>query len=215
MNPVASFDPKPYFLRLKGKDYLPVAARLAWLREEHPEAHITTDLLQHDQGKYALFRATITVPNGGRATGWGSETVEDFGDYLEKSETKAIGRAVAALGYGTLHALELDEGDSVADSPVERRPSPVARPTTNGAAKPEQVAWYGQSMKRYGFTNYDDQLAIAEDIGRAPFDQLTAHVLKGIVDAARATLLVRGEDGCWAIAEPVLERPVEVASVAS
>ena len=85
-------------------------------------------IFEHEQGAYALFRAAITIPNGGSATGWGSETVEDFGDYLEKAETKSLGRALAALGYGTLHALELDEGDSVADSPIERRaaPAPIA-----------------------------------------------------------------------------------------
>lgn len=135
-----AFDPKPYFLRLKGKDYLPVAARLAWLREEHPEAHSTTELLQHDRGSYALFRATITIPNGGSATGWGSETVEDFGDYLEKAETKALGRAVAALGYGTLHALELDEGDSVADTPIAPRRAPATITATSSVMEPIRPA---------------------------------------------------------------------------
>jgi hypothetical protein len=62
-------------------------------------------------------------------------------------------------------------------------------------------------MKRYGFADEDDRLAIAEDIGRAPFDHLTANQLKGIVDAAKATLVVKGEDGRWAFAEPVVEQP--------
>lgn len=51
------------------------------------------------------------------STGYGSETLSDFRDYFEKAETKAIGRALAALGYGTLFALELDEGEAIADTP--------------------------------------------------------------------------------------------------
>jgi hypothetical protein len=53
------------------------------------------------------------------ATGYGSETKTDFGDYVEKAETKAVGRALAFLGYGTAQAMDLDEGGSVADSPVD------------------------------------------------------------------------------------------------
>lgn len=35
----------------------------------------------------AVFRATVRIPGGGEATGWGSETAGDFGDYLEKAES--------------------------------------------------------------------------------------------------------------------------------
>jgi hypothetical protein len=124
------FNPNEHLILLKGKQYLETKWRLVWLRGEHPDAHIITDLHMHEPG-YALFRATVSIPNGGSATGWGSETKEDFGDYLEKAETKAIGRALAALGYGTAHAAELDEGGSVADSPVE----PKAKPATSAAPR--------------------------------------------------------------------------------
>jgi hypothetical protein len=70
-------------------------------------------------------------------------------------------------------------------------------------------------MKRYGFTNSEEQVIIAEDIGRAPFDHLTANTLKAVVEAAKATLLVKGEDGRWAIAEPVVERPIVAAELAT
>lgn len=122
------FDATPYLLKLKvrGKerDYLPVAYRLLWLRTEHPEAAIETDLVRLDDG-YAVFKARVSIPNGGSATGWGSETVGDFPDYLEKGETKALGRALAALGYGT-QFTDLDEGTepsgekNVVDAPVQR-----------------------------------------------------------------------------------------------
>jgi hypothetical protein len=124
-----TFDPRPYLRRIRTRgqesEYLDVKWRLAWLRTEHPDAQITTEhIMIDDQG--AVFRAMVQVPGGGSATGYGSETRGDFVDYIEKAETKAIGRALAALGYGTQFALDFDleeepEGRPWADSPVERQ----------------------------------------------------------------------------------------------
>jgi hypothetical protein len=59
---------------------------------------------------------------------YGSESAKDFADYAEKASTKSLGRALLALGYGTAFAPEMDEGDRVVDTPVERRRSaPAAR----------------------------------------------------------------------------------------
>jgi hypothetical protein len=130
-----TFDPRPYLRRIRTRgqesEYLDVKWRLAWLRTEHPDARITTDhVMIDDQG--AVFRATVQVPGGGSATGYGSETRGDFVDYIEKAETKAIGRALAALGYGTQFALDFDleeepEGRPWADSPVERQAGSAQR----------------------------------------------------------------------------------------
>jgi hypothetical protein len=84
-----------------------------------------------------------------------------------------------------------------------------------GASATGHGSEYREAMKRYGFADEDDRLAIAEDIGRGPFDHLTANQLKGIVDAAKATLVVKGEDGHWAIAEPVLEHSTNAAELAT
>ncbi len=94
------FDASKYLTNLRGKEYLEVKWRLLWLRTQHPDATIETEMVEHDAG-LALFRARVSVPDGGSATGWGSETVDDFGDFIEKAETKALGRALAALGFGT------------------------------------------------------------------------------------------------------------------
>ncbi len=121
MNGDKTFDPSKYLRKIGGKDYLEVKWRLVWLRSEHPEARLTTDLITNEDG-YALFRATVEIPGGGSATGWGSETVTDFQDYLEKAETKALGRALAALGYGTQFCDDFtfasEGGEQVVDSPV-------------------------------------------------------------------------------------------------
>jgi hypothetical protein len=97
-------------------DYLDVKWRITWLREDHPDADITTDIIELTDQR-AVFKATIKLPNGGMATGYGSETPNDFKDYIEKAETKAIGRACNALGYGTPAAMEDDA--RIVDAPVE------------------------------------------------------------------------------------------------
>src|SRR6476659_9205772 len=103
------FDPTQYLSNFDGRDYLEVKWRLLWLRSQHPDARITTEIVQHnEEGGFALFRAEVEVPTGGKATGWGSETVRDFHDYIEAAETKAIGRALAALGYGTQFCTDFD-----------------------------------------------------------------------------------------------------------
>ncbi len=114
-----TFRASRYLTKLNGRDYLEVKWRLLWLRTEHPDAVIVTELEKHEGGM-ALFKARITLPDGGEATGWGSETVSDFGDYIEKAETKALGRACAALGYGTQFCSDFDFHDKPVDAPVKR-----------------------------------------------------------------------------------------------
>jgi hypothetical protein len=101
------FEAGKYLTNLHGRDYLEVKWRLLWLRTEHPDASIETELVKHEDG-LALFRARVSIPESGVATGWGSETADDFGDYIEKAETKALGRALAALGYGTQFCEDFD-----------------------------------------------------------------------------------------------------------
>lgn len=118
-----AFDPSAHIIKLKGKDYLEVKFRLVWFREDHPAESgwgINTSIVQFDE-KQGTVKATITDPEGRiAATGTKQEVPKDFGDYLEKAETGAIGRALALLGYGTQFAPEMEEGQRIVDSPVER-----------------------------------------------------------------------------------------------
>lgn len=121
MSTSATFDPSRYLTRVNGSDYLEVKWRLVWLREQHPEASIETDLVRHSED-LALFRAKVTLPSGAEATGWGSESPSDFRDFIEKAETKAIGRALAALGFGTQFCPDFEFGANagkVVDAPID------------------------------------------------------------------------------------------------
>lgn len=152
------FDPNAHMIQLKGKDYLQVAWRLVWFRDEDdgcPLFGIETEMLEHGED-WAVFRAVITDETGRViSTGHGSESKRDFGDYLEKAETKAVGRALAMLGYGTQFAAdELDEGERIVDSPVDRKPKIDNKtgdftPVCAECGKEITVAEHDFSVKRY------------------------------------------------------------------
>jgi hypothetical protein len=124
---MTDFDPGKHLTKIgKGNreaDYLEVKWRLVWFRHRHPEGSIETEHIIIDKD-IAVFKATarydIGEGFGGVATGYGSEQPKDFGDYIEKAETKAVGRALAMLGFGTQFAPEMDEGERIVDSPIVR-----------------------------------------------------------------------------------------------
>jgi len=121
MSALAAFEPGRHLTKVNGSDYLEVKWRLVWLRETHPEAAVETELISHE-GAFAVFRAKVSLPSGGSATGWGSEGMDDFRDYIEKAETKAIGRALAALGFGTQFCPDFEFGAAagrVVDAPID------------------------------------------------------------------------------------------------
>lgn len=122
---------------MRGKDYLQVAHRLVWFRQEHPDWAIETELLV-STAQEALAKATIKDASGRViATGHKTETAKDFpAGWSEKAETGAIGRALALCGYGTQFAPDFDEGERIVDSPV----APAPRPQQSFAAQPNPYA---------------------------------------------------------------------------
>lgn len=103
---------------IKGKQYLNVAYRLVWFREENPNWSIETEFISMAENS-AIAKAIIKNDKGViAATAHKHETKEGFPDFLEKAETGAIGRALALCGYGTQFTDDLDEGDRLAESPI-------------------------------------------------------------------------------------------------
>lgn len=135
----ADYDPNQHLMSLKGKDYLNVQNRLLWFIRDQRDFIvrglattsyvIRSELVEQDRDAgFAQFKTYVRDVLGNEATMYGSEAAKDFPDYAEKASTKSLGRALLALGYGTAFAPEMDEGERVVDSPVERRRStPAAR----------------------------------------------------------------------------------------
>ncbi len=159
---MTEFVPTP--INLQGKAYLEVAQRVFWLRQEQPGAQIITDLIEHDaEAGRAVVRATINIPaSGATATGYGTANRKDLrgpvaAAYLEKAETRAIGRACALLGYGTLAALAADDADGPADAPQERKqpPTPTTPQEQPTRATPAQLARIKSAVSGIGMAAGD------------------------------------------------------------
>jgi len=181
MSQQVSFDPSKYLTKVGSSDYLEVKWRLVWLREANPDATIDTELVSHD-GQLAVFRARVSIPGGGSATGWGSEAQDDFRDYLEKAETKALGRALAALGFGTQFCPDFDFGAAagkVVDSPIDfasTRGRRVAEGANNGdrrvaqvgqAATPRQLKFMEAVAREAGLSEDELKEEVERTYGRA------------------------------------------------
>ena len=126
------FDASRYLTQLEGQEYLGVKWRLLWLRTEHPDAIINTELVERDK-ETAVFKAHVRLPEGGESTGWGTVSVNDFDEYIEAAETKALGRALAALGYGTQFCTDFEILDREKEVEGVIVDSPVSRPS-NGSS---------------------------------------------------------------------------------
>lgn len=157
-----SFNPNDYMMDLRGKDYLPVAPRLAWVNHDQENGnvvplskggalHISTEMLQYGPEKVTVrgkeietlscvFRATVTVYDTDGAvvkcaTSHKRQTQQDFADFVEKAETGAIGRALAAAGYGTIQSLDFEEGEKVSPIDGQMGPGVVDAPYAKPDAK--------------------------------------------------------------------------------
>jgi hypothetical protein len=171
------------YISLKGKQYLPARRRVQWLRSDHPDWGINTDIVRLDwDAGIAVVRAEVTDDTG-RLIGAGTktETRKGFPDFLEKAETGAIGRAVAVAGYGTEDALDLDEGEHVADSPIQQpeRGRGARASSPNDSAPASYNSLRGALLEAAATHGWDrDRLtALADEIGVPKGGKATAEQL--------------------------------------
>lgn len=207
-----TFDPNPHVMKLKGKDYLEVKWRLVWFRSDHPAESgwaIITEA-QDVQDNSARFMARVVDPEGRTvATGTKTETKAGFGDFVEKSETGAIGRALALLGYGTQFCgEELDEATRIVDSPVDRSNGGSVRPLQTPADdiaqaqyRPDGTPANAAAERHAAPPNFPEPESITD---LATFD--AAMVAVGVNTAAKLTVAKRaaGHEGTKRASLPVV-----------
>jgi hypothetical protein len=189
------FDPSRYLTKIGPADYLEVKWRLVWLRTDHPDADLQTQVVHYDDD-HALFKATISIPGRGSATGYGSETRADFREFMEKAETKAVGRALAALGFGTQFCAdyEFSEGSNkVVDSPVDfasTRGRQLAAGSSNGHAPAPNGD--GISDKQIGFVRkLGTELGLSQDQLAKHIEQLYSKPIAELTKAEASELIER------------------------
>lgn len=135
-------NPSDFLINLKGKPYLPVAGRIAIIRNEQKPYSIKTTPLQIEMGEgFAVFQAEVWLDGVLLGMGTKQESKRDFPDFVEKAETGAIGRALAIAGFGTIYALQdFDEGERLADAPVTvNRTAPEQAPQPKPKAEKDSL----------------------------------------------------------------------------
>jgi hypothetical protein len=173
--------------------YATVAERIALFYRSHPNGRIQTELINRDAVsvtfKALVFRGeTDTVP---AATGWATEREGD-GDIntvacLENTETSAIGRALANLGF-----TAAKERPSVEEM---RKASRVRSKRNLDAVVSDTVAVVAESSPKYGDASTDllDLLFEAEQAGLRldRVQRLRERIERGVIGPARLVEIER------------------------
>lgn len=131
---MAAFNAKKHLIPLKGKWYLETKYRIQWFREDHPRGCISTEVINYDP---VIVKATVYDGEGAvlataHAGALDKGNAVWSGRNIEKSETAAIGRALAHAGYGTQFA-GVEDSPAADESRFERTSSGSA-PRRNGNA---------------------------------------------------------------------------------
>ena len=91
-------------VNIRGKEYQTVALRVQKFREQHPDWSIITALISRDAETVVMLASVMNEQNRIIATGHAEEfrnaSQINSTSALENCETSAIGRALAAAGFG-------------------------------------------------------------------------------------------------------------------
>ncbi len=185
------------FLNLQGKDYLQIVHRIVWFREQYPQWTIDTHPVQID-ATIAIMSASIKDETGRvLSKAHGAQLAKSFPAYIEKAESKSVGRALGFLGFGTAHAQELEDEDqkdlsTLADSPLHNTSTKNSPAILNNDSHSPYVGSQSKkippaSEKQIGFlrklAGSDIELnKKANSIGRSSYKELTIEDAKTLID---------------------------------
>ena len=137
---------------------------MVWFRHEWPHGRVDTQVIDVNPD-YATIKAEVTQigPDGtvyGFATGIGHCERNNFESYVEKAETKALGRALAVLGYGTQFTEDGEFGNGYANTngvqggpPTRTKAGSSPQSTQAGSVAPQQVSAIQKLQGRLGWSH--------------------------------------------------------------
>lgn len=158
------------FLNLKGKDYLQVAHRILWFREEHPDWSLITEIIKNDEIVSVVIARVLDAQGRVLSVGHKSQTAQGFAAPLEKAESGAIGRALAFLGYGTANAQELD--DEGPETPLNELPdSPMPPRGFNNAFPGSKTRSPSEAQLKRLFAIAKSKMWQQSEVGRIMADK--------------------------------------------
>lgn len=109
------------------------------VRDEETNKLVTVRSI--DSTSFCLASCYIRDPFGSDTTEYGFCTMQKWAAFVEKALTKAQGRALRNLGFGTDFAIDMDEKDellSVAEDPTIAADSPVREPVVTQKEQPKK-----------------------------------------------------------------------------
>src|SRR5690606_28001469 len=178
--PIRKRDVKTNIWETTYADYLEVKWRMVWFRTENRErtCTIVKDKIIDTENEFAYFELEVTDAKGNTEIGVGSETGSDFRDYIEKAYTKAYGRALSALGYGTQFSPELDEDERIVDSPVSKEKEKY---NEDSITEPQKKAIYA-IYTSLGYTEDKMRELIKERYSKSDSKLLTKYEASDLID---------------------------------
>lgn len=134
---------------IRGKQYQTVALRVQMFREAHPDKALTTEVIERD-ADCVVMKAIIAAEDGrilatGHSEEYRKSSQINRTSALENAETSAIGRALAAYGFGGTEFATANEvqnaihqqaaGGQSGESTVSPPPTKPARGSRHSALK--------------------------------------------------------------------------------
>lgn len=110
-------------VNIRGKEYMTVALRVQQFREKHPDWSIVTAIVHRDADEVVMLASIVNEQGRIIATGHAEEKRKasqiNSTSALENAETSAIGRALAAAGFG---GTEFASANEVQNAIAQQKP---------------------------------------------------------------------------------------------
>lgn len=156
-------------IKIHGKEYMPVAARVNDFRQNYSikEGYgISTEIVSLTDD-VVVVKASVTNPDGfvlgtGHAEEKRAASQINKTSALENAETSAIGRALAACGFGGSEYASANEVENAIHQQEERKPANKSNITSKLSA--ERVEGMAVELEKLGF-------------GRQVFPDLVRHAI--------------------------------------
>jgi len=124
-------------VNIHGKEYRTVALRVGEFRKDHPEKGLLADIISADDSRVVIKASIVGEDGRVLATGHAEESRNgsqiNKTSALENCETSAIGRALAAFGYGGTEFASANEVQNAIHQ--QQTPAPKAKPADAASVK--------------------------------------------------------------------------------
>lgn len=124
-------------VNIHGKEYKTVALRVGEFRADHPDKGLLADIISADDNRVVIKASIVGEDGRVLATGHAEESRNgsqiNKTSALENCETSAIGRALAAFGYGGTEFASANEVQNAIHQ--QQTPAPNATPADAASVK--------------------------------------------------------------------------------